>query len=185
MKTRLNNELSLYPCPTVLVTSKLESIENVLTVSWAGIASSHPEYVSIAINLKRYSHFLIENSKKFCINIPNSNIIEQVDCCGNLSGKNINKFDFCKFDKIYYQSDYILIEQCPVHLVCDVTQMINLGSHDLFIARITDKLMDTDIEYIHNEIDPIVYFRPNYYRINKDSLGFYGYSKQKLDSEKS
>ena len=61
--------------------------------------------------------------------------------------------------------------------------MIRLGSHDLFIARINKKLINDDIRDIHNEIDPVVYFRPNYYRINKESLGDYGYSKYKLDLE--
>lgn len=183
MKISLNDELSLYPCPTVLVTSKLDSIENVLTVSWAGIASSHPECVSIAINTKRYSHDIIMNSRKFCINIPNADLLEEIDYCGVLSGKQINKFDFCHFNKLYYKSDYILIEQCPVHLLCELTEMIRLGSHDLFIARINKKLINDDIRDIHNEIDPIVYFRPNYYRINKESLGNYGYSKYKLDLE--
>lgn len=176
MKISFNNELSLYPCPTVLVTTKLESIENVLTVSWAGIASSHPEYVTIAINTKRYSHDLIMNSKKFCINIPNTNLIKEVDCCGVLSGKQINKFDYCHFSKYYYQSDYILIEQCPIHLICELMQVIQLGSHDLFIAIVKDKLIDDFIKDIHNEIDPIVYFRPNYYKLNKDSFGYYGYT---------
>ena len=79
MLKKYNGELLLAPCPTVLVTAKHGDIENVLTVSWTGIASSHPEYVTISINPKRFSHKIILNSKKFCISIPGSDLIDAID----------------------------------------------------------------------------------------------------------
>lgn len=177
MKIEYNGDLSLYTCPTVLVTSR-SKVDNVLTVSWAGIASSHPEYVTIAINTKRLSNSIIRDSMKFCINIPNSSLISQVDYCGTFSGREVDKFSACGFKKTYYNNDYIIIDQCQMHLICSVKSIICLGSHDLFVAEVNQKLIDTSISSIHDDADPIIYFRPNYYRINKEKIGEYGFTKQ-------
>ena len=139
MINEYTGDLLLYPCPVVLVTSKDNTVENVFTVSWAGIASSHPEYITIAINPKRSSHSIIQKSEKFCVNIPNSNLISEADYCGSISGREIDKFQICKFTKTYYNSDYVLIDQCPMHLTCEVVSIVKLGSHDLFIAKVTHK----------------------------------------------
>lgn len=177
-KLLYDGDLSLYPCPTVLVTSKWKDCENVLTVSWAGIASSHPEYVTIAINRKRYSYALIKESLKFCINIPNSDMAEKVDYCGSNSGRVINKFQSCDLKKIYYEKEYIIINDCPVNLICTVEHIYPLGSHDLFISHVHKKYIDRAITDIHKQLKPIVYFRPNYYDIGENILGFYGFTQE-------
>lgn len=181
MLKEYNGELLLAPCPTVLVTAKHGDVENVLTVSWAGIASSHPEYVTISINPKRFSHKIILNSRKFCISIPSSNLIDAVDFCGNYSGRDVDKFAACGFTKKYI-ADYILIDQCKVHILCDVINVMELGSHDLFVAKVADKYMDVDFfGNVHQSLDPIAYFRPFYYRLAENNSGFYGFTKKQVD----
>ena len=181
MKEILENELLLYPCPVVLVTSKLKSIENVLTVSWTGIASSHPEYVTIAINPKRYSHKIIKQSGCFCINIPNVSLLNETDYCGSYSGREINKFDKCGFHKTY-KENFILIDECPMNILCDVKSIIELGSHDLFIAAVREKYTDYHVtKSIHDALDPIAYFRPYYYKLEKQHLQEYGFQKQQAN----
>ena len=172
MKTRFSAELMLYPCPVVLVTTKYGEIENVFTVAWTGIASSHPEMVTIAVNTTRYSHFIIKKSKRFCINIPNADLIKSVDYCGSFSGRNIDKFKECGFTKQYIY-DYILIDECPFSIVCDVQAEYNLGSHTLFLGEVRGKFFDETCA----NLDPLSYIRPYYYRLGKDPLGEYGYTK--------
>lgn len=176
-KKTYEGNLLLYPCPTVLVTSKWKDCEDVLTVSWAGIASSHPEYITIAINRKRYSYSLIKESLKFVVNIPNSDMLEKVDYCGSNSGRDVDKFQSCNFKKINCENEYILIEECPVNIICTVEHIYPLGSHDLFIGRVQKKYVDNTITDIHEQLKPIVYFRPNYYDIGEDVLGYYGFTK--------
>lgn len=175
-KNEYTGELLLYPCPTILVTSLYEDCEDILAVSWAGIASSHPEYITIAINKKRYSYNIIRKSQKFCANIPNIDIIQKVDYCGSVSGRDTDKFAACGFRKEYYHSEYISIAQCPISIFCEVESIVQLGSHDLFIGKVVLKLINNNITDLHLDLDPIVYFRPNYYGIEKKELGFYGYS---------
>ena len=170
-------DLLLYPCPTVLVTSKLMDRENVFTVSWAGIASSHPEYITIGINRKRYSYSLIKESHKFCINIPNSDMIGKVDYCGSHSGRDVDKFLSCDFKKTYYGEEFILIDNCPVNLICTVEHIYPLGSHDLFVGHVERKFIDKTSKDIHAQLKPIIYFRPNYYGVSENPLGYYGFTK--------
>lgn len=170
MKAKYSGEF-LLPCPVVLVTSKQGQIENVFTVAWAGVASSHPEYITIAINPKRFSHSIIEKSKQFCINVPNVELLEKVDMCGIYSGREVDKFEMCGFTRRYY-NDYILLEECPFHILCEVESIVRLGSHDLFVSRVIEKYSDTA-----QTLYPIIYYRPHYHRLEKESLGFYGFTK--------
>lgn len=187
MKTTFLSNLSLYPCPVVLVTSKHKQKENVLTVSWAGIASSNPEYITIAINPKRFSYLMILESEEFGINIPVAGNVEAIDFCGSHSGKNVDKFEICGFSKFY--GHYIqapLIEECPVNFECKVYNHIDLGSHVLFVARIVNKYIDDEIkmEDIHEKLNPLIYFRPNYYSLKTEKLGYYGFTKNILPDDK-
>ena len=176
MKKLLNNELLLYPCPVLLVTSKYKNVENIFTVSWAGIACSHPEYIAISIKPSRYSYSIIERSRCFTINMVNEELLPVADYCGTFSGKTHDKFTECKLTKIPgHKIDVPMVAECPMNIECHVEQIINLGSHDLFIGRVLCKLIDSNIENqnIHSELRPLSYFRPNYYALENNCLGSY------------
>lgn len=176
-KRILKNELLLYPCPILLVTSQLGNIKNVLTVSWSGIASSHPEYITISINKKRYSHSLIVNSGIFAANVINEDLLFAADYCGSHSGKAIDKFEHCRFTTSNGTLiDVPLIDACPVNIECKVEDTIDLGSHDLIIGKVLVKWISNDINdsELHEKLRPAVYFRPYYYNLNSTILGEYG-----------
>lgn len=177
MKNELKNELLLYPCPVVLVTSKYNGIENVLAVSWIGIASSHPEYLSISVKTTRLSHDMILSSGVFTVNIPDNDLLKKVDYCGTYSGRNTRKIDDCGFTCTKgYRIDVPMIEDCPVNIECVVHHTINLGSHTLVVGRVVGKYINDNIDQndIHAALSPLVYIRPNYYNVDKEYLGKYG-----------
>lgn len=179
MKKELKSDLLLYPCPVLLVTSKYKDIQNVFTVSWAGIACSHPEYITISIKPSRFSYSLIKNSKCFAVNIVKEKLLPIADYCGTFSGKHHDKFNECKLTKIKgHVIDVPLIEECPINIECELEQIIKLGSHDLFIGKVLCKLIDSniDLQNIHSFLSPLSYFRPNYYTLNQTCLGTYGKS---------
>lgn len=179
MKKELKNDLLLYPCPVLLVTAKYKNTENVFTVSWAGIACSHPEYITISIKPSRFSYSIIQQSGCFTVNIVNEKLLPIADYCGTFSGKNHDKFTECKLTKVPgHTIDVPLIEECPINIECQVEQIIKLGSHDLFIGKVLCKLIDSniDIRNMHTMLTPLTYFRPNYYALNDNCLGTYGKS---------
>jgi len=150
---------------------------NVLTISWSGIASSHPEYITISINKKRYSHSLIIDSGVFIANIINENLLSAADYCGSFSGKAVDKFEHCKFSTTSGTFvDVPLIDDCPVNIECEVDNVIDLGSHDLVVGKVLAKWINDDINdnELHEKLRPTVYFRPYYYNLNNIALGEYG-----------
>ena len=177
MKKVIKSDILLYPCPVLLVTSRYKNQDNVLAVSWSGIVCSHPEYVSISIKPSRFSHDIIKKSRCFTINIINEDILPAADFCGSFSGKNIDKFAECNFTKINGETINVpMIKECPINIECQVEQIINLGSHTMFIGKVLKKLIDSDIEleHLHSSINPVTYVRPNYYRVDSRMLGSYG-----------
>ncbi len=128
---------ALYPNPVMLVSAAYEDKESIITLAWGGTSSSNPPYVSIAIRKSRFSYDLIKNSEEFVLNIPTASMLEQVEFCGTKSGREHDKWKECNFTK--GESENInapYIEECPVSLECKVYQIIELGSHDLFIGEV-------------------------------------------------
>lgn len=125
----------------------------------------------LLINTKRLSYDIIHKSKRFCNNIPDFDMIDIVDFCGNNSGRDVDKFAICNLSKTYILNDFILINQCKIHILCEVETILELGSHRLFIARVTrvtSKYTSIEnMESLHDVLCPIAYYRPYYYRLEK------------------
>ncbi|MHA1371587.1 MAG: flavin reductase family protein, partial [Promethearchaeota archaeon] len=89
----LNQHVFLvYPRQCILVTSKHEDDVNIITLAWSTVLSHNPPMQGIAISPERYSHDLIKQSRKFIINIPTKDIIQQVVNCGRVTGLITDKF---------------------------------------------------------------------------------------------
>lgn len=185
-KVRLHSELTLYPCPVVLVTCQAaEDRINVVTVSWAGIACSSPEIVTISLKPSRYSYSIIKKTREFVINIPTAKHVREVDICGTVSGRDTDKLELCGFT--LNASDVVTtpgIKECPVQLECKVQQVLNLGGHHLFVSRVVCKSIDPGycITAGHHSpvlLDPIVYLRPDYFRLNDEVIGSYGFTSKR------
>jgi len=128
---------ALYPNPVMLVSTSYEGKESIITLAWGGTCSSSPPSVAIAIRKGRYSYDLIASSKEFVVNIPTTDMVEEVEFCGTKSGKEFDKWAECNFTR--GKSDIVKtphIAECPVSLECKLKQIIKLGSHDLFIGEV-------------------------------------------------
>ncbi len=152
----------LYPAPTVLVGTNVAGKPNFMAVAWCGIVNSEPAMISVAIRNHRYTHQGITQNLAFSVNIPSVEMVKETDYCGIISGQDVDKAAVCQFKVFYGKLDNApLIEQCPVNLECKVTQMLNLGSHSLFVGRIEESHVsencltdgDPDIE----KINPITF----------------------------
>jgi flavin reductase (DIM6/NTAB) family NADH-FMN oxidoreductase RutF len=176
---------ALFPLPTVLVSSKTEdSAPNIVTIAWTGIMNSEPPILYIGVNPTRHSYKLIKNSGEFVINIPSVDQVKEVDFCGLVSGEKVDKFKETGFTTT--AASFVktpLITECPVNLECKVRQIINLGSHDAFIAEIlavhyNEDVLDQNGQPDIDLIRPYSYCQREY-RIVADKIGTFGYSKKK------
>ena len=80
-------------------------------------------------------------------------------------------------------TDCPILEESPVNLECRVTQVIPLGSHDLFLAEVVacdvdESLLDENGKLCLDKAKLIVYSHGEYLALGK-KLGTFGYSVRK------
>lgn len=176
-KRELNPSTFLNPVPVVMVTCG----DNIITLAWAGTICSDPPILSISVRKERYTHKLLCERKKFVVNLVSQNIAKQTDYCGVKSGRDVDKFTECGFTKIYgNKTGEAMIKESPANIECEVEQIIELGSHDMFIARIVgvyadESLFDNKGACDLGKADLVAYNHGEYFTLGK-VLGFYGYS---------
>lgn len=175
----------LYPLPAVMVTAAdQEGHDNIVTIAWAGTICSDPVMVSISVRKERYSHPMIKESGEFVINLVTEELTRACDLCGVKSGRDVDKFALTGLTRAKAsQVRAPLIEESPVSLECKVTQVLELGSHDMFIAKVV--AVDVDERYIDekgkfclNDAHLMAYSHGEYYALG-EKLGTFGYSVKK------
>ena len=180
----------LYPLPAVMVScQRLGEKPNIITIAWTGTVCSDPAMVSISVRPDRYSYDIIKETGEFVINLIDKNLVRAMDYCGVKSGRNIDKFRECSLTALDSVSvSAPSIGESPVCIECKVSQVIKLGSHDMFIANVTgvtvdDKYMDEKGRFHLNDAGLIAYSHGEYFDLG-ESRGKFGYSVQKKKTQK-
>ena len=158
---------------------------NLITIGWTGTICTQPSMVSISVRPERFSHHLIRESGQFAINLPTEALVRSVDWCGVKSGRDVDKFAACGLHAApgTVLTDCPILEESPVNLECRVTQVIPLGSHDLFLAEVVacdvdESLLDENGKLCLDKARLIVYSHGEYLSLGK-KLGTFGYSVRK------
>ncbi len=174
----------LNPEPPVLVSCGSMEAANLITIGWTGTICTQPSMVSISVRPERYSYQLIKDSGEFVINLPTRKLVRTVDWCGVKSGRDYDKFAEMKLTPLPASTvSCPILAESPVNLECQVTQVIPLGSHDLFLAKVTavdvdEALLDEKGKLCLERADLIVYSHGEYFALGKQ-LGTFGYSVRK------
>ena len=174
----------LNPEPPVLVSCGGLEQPNLITIGWTGTICTQPSMVSISVRPERYSHHLIKESGQFAINLPTEALVRAVDWCGVKSGRDVDKFSAMHLTPSpAAKVGTVLVEESPVNLECKVTQVIPLGSHDLFLAEVVacdvdESLLDEKGKLCLDKANLIVYSHGEYLALGK-KLGTFGYSVRK------
>lgn len=174
----------LYPLPAVMVSVGNMDKPNIITVAWAGTVCTNPAYVSISIRKERYSYQIIKNNMEFVLNLVTKDLVHACDYCGVVSGKDVDKFKETKLTPL--ESKFVAcpsIKESPVSIECKVEQIIELGSHDMFIAKvmgvtIENELMDDKSKFCLNSSNLVCYSHGEYFTLG-EKVGKFGYSVAK------
>lgn len=180
----------LYPLPAVMVSCKEEGKgENIITVGWTGTICTNPAMAYISLRPERYSYDIIKNSGEFVINLTTKKLIRAVDYCGVKSGRDVDKFKEMGLTSV--QGNIVkapFIEESPVNIECKVKEIIELGSHHMFLGEVVS--VNIDEKYINKnhkfELDKsnlIVYSHGEYFALG-EKLGTFGYSVRKRRRKK-
>jgi len=170
MKKSIGTPERLYPNPVVMVSCSDGTKDNIITLAWVGTVCSNPPIISISIRSSRYSHELISASKEFVINIPDEEMIKACDFCGTKSGRDIDKFKELGLTKEKgFVVNIPMIKECPINIECKVRQVINLGTHDMFIGEVVSVDANEEVIYSDGEIDyerisVVSYLMDNYFK---------------------
>jgi len=181
IKRQLAPSTLLSPVPVVMVTTGNMEKSNIVTVAWAGTVNSEPPMVSVSLRKSRYSHELLSASGKAVINLVSADLVKQTDICGVRSGRDTDKFKLTGLTKAASPLYGVpMIAESPVNLECSVTNVLELGSHDMFLLKIdavhvAERLFDKDGRIQLEKADLVAYSHGEYYGL-KGLLGFYGYS---------
>jgi flavin reductase (DIM6/NTAB) family NADH-FMN oxidoreductase RutF len=176
----------LNPVPVVMLScGDINGQKNIITVAWTGTVCSDPPMLSVSIRKERFSHDIIKNSGKFVVNLTTEDLIRQTDWCGVKSGRDTDKFAEMNLTAVKAEtSDCPVINESPLNIECTVTQILELGSHDMFLAKVDSVSVSEDL------IDPetgamdlkkaklLAYSHGEYFQLG-EKLGYYGYSVRK------
>ena len=172
----------LNPVPVVMVTcADRDGRPNIITVAWAGTINSNPPMLSISVRKERFSHSLIKQKGRFVVNLVTEKLAHAADFCGVKSGRDTDKFEALKLtpEKAAI-ADVPLIKESPVNIECVVKKVLELGTHDMFVAEITavnvdESLLDEKGRLCLDKAGLICYAHGEYWSLGR-VLGFFGYS---------
>ena len=179
-KVDLKGSVILNPVPVVMVTSRgKDGKDNVFTVGWVGTVCTKPPMLSISVRPERLSHKYISETMEFTVNMPTSKLTKAVDYVGVRSGKTVYKIkemNFTMKEGTNVSSPYI--DECKVKTV------LQLGTHDCFIAEVVGSHVNKNLfdqkGKIHLEkADLISYCHGEYFKMDTNPLGSFGYSVAK------
>ena len=175
----------LYPLPAIMVslTDKAGN-SNIITLAWAGTICTNPPMLSVSIRPERYSYDIIKETGEFVVNLTTKELTYATDYCGVKSGRDVDKFKEMKLTKLASEKiKAVAIAESPVNIECKVREIMELGSHSLFIAdvvnvRVDGKLLDEKGRFNLAKSELIAYSHGRYYELGKE-LGTFGYSIRK------
>jgi len=101
-------------------------------------ATSEPATVAICVNHDNLTHEFIENSKVFTLSILSEDTpVRLIGNFGFKSGRDIDKFKGINF-RTGRNGAPILLDSVVAFLECELINQMDLGSHTMFLGRVTD-----------------------------------------------
>jgi flavin reductase (DIM6/NTAB) family NADH-FMN oxidoreductase RutF len=157
---------------------------NVLTVAWTGILATVPPKTYISVRPSRHSHAILCERREFVINLPSADMARTVDFVGIYTGAKMDKFKRCGLTPCPSEKvSAPTIEECPIAIECRVTDILPMGSHDVFVADIVsvscrEDIMDSEGKMHFERADLLAYAHGEYYSLG-ERLGRFGFSTDK------
>lgn len=183
-KTDIGVSTILNPVPVVMIScaGKDQARPNIMTAAWAGTINSEPPMLSVSIRKSRYSHKLITQTGEFVVNLVSKSLCKACDYCGVRSGEDEDKFKTMGLTPVKASGlEYAYaVKESPVSISCKVKDVLELGSHDMFIADIEavtadSYLLDEKGRLCLDNAKLVAYNHGEYFLLG-EKLGFFGYS---------
>jgi len=106
----------------LLSTSRKGRKPNVMTIGWGllGILWYKPTF-AVAVRPTRYTYRLLEESNEFTVNVPNRGMEKIIEYCGNVSGRDHDKFRETNLTPLPGRRvKSPMVSECVIHYECNV-----------------------------------------------------------------
>ena len=178
------------PLPPVIVSVGDLDNANLITIGWTGILATVPPKTYISVRPTRHSYGMLKEGGEFVINLPSVSMARAVDYIGIYTGKKVDKFKKCALTK--KKSEKVApptVAECPIALECRVTEVIPMGSHDVFIADIVGvschaDIIDAEGKMHFERADLLAYAHGEYYALG-ERVGRFGFSTDKPEKREA
>ena len=125
---------------------------------------------------------IFQKRKEFTLNIPSYSLVKETDFCGVKSGRDVDKIKEMNFTmKNSSNINAPYINECLISLECKVKQIIELGTHDLFISEvlsshIDDSIIDKSGKIHFDKANLMCYCHGEYFPMSQNAIGKFGFS---------
>ena len=176
----------LYTVPAVRVRcAGRAGRKDIVTIAWTGTVCSDPVMVSISVRPERYSYGLIRETGEFVINLTTGELTYATDWCGVKSGRDVDKFAAMELTALPAETlaHAPLIAESPLSLECRVKDVLELGSHHMFLAevaavQVSERFMSENGKFELNGTGLVCYSHGEYFELGR-RIGKFGYSVKK------
>ena len=129
--------------PVVMITTSLKGRPNVMTQSWHTMMEFEPPLVACVVSGRNYSFEALRATKECVINIPTREIAEKAVKCGNVSGRNVDKFKAYGLTAVpASQVAAPLIAECYASLECRVADARLANKYNFFVLQVVEAWVD-------------------------------------------
>ena len=172
------------PIPPAMVTVGNDENSNIITIAWTGILATIPPKTYVSIRPSRHSYGILKEGGEFVINLPSVDQAKIVDFVGIYTGAKLDKWEKTGLTK---QKSQVVsaptIAECPIALECRVSDVVPMGSHDVFVADIVgaschENIIDEDGKMRYERANLLAYAHGEYYALG-DIVGRFGFSTDK------
>ncbi|MCD7836458.1 MAG: flavin reductase [Lachnospiraceae bacterium] len=135
--------------------------DNGCIINTATQLSSNPNRISIAVNKNNFTHDMISETRKFTLSVISEEAeFELIKRFGFQSGRDADKFAGFEGFRRGANGAAIITEGTNAYLSAWVEQCIDVGTHTLFIAQMTDAdvlsgVPSATYQYYQDHIKPV------------------------------
>jgi flavin reductase (DIM6/NTAB) family NADH-FMN oxidoreductase RutF len=129
--------------PVVLLTTARKGRANVMTMSWHMMVEFEPPLVACVVSNANLSFAALRATRECVIAIPAARLVRQVVQVGNVSGRDLDKFERYGLTPLPAKRvSAPLIAECFANLECKVTDTRFVGKYGLFILEVVKAWTD-------------------------------------------
>ncbi len=162
-KRNIGSLLALYPKLLTVVGAEVDGKVNWLAVGHTGIIGH--DRILVSMSKSHYSNQGIRKSKKLSINLVSREMLPKADYVGSVSGASVDKSGV--FEYHWGENGSPVIDDSPLTMECDVADIYETESFDLFICSVANTyaapdVLDAEGRLDYTRLKPVLFEFPTY-----------------------